>query len=64
LSRGDVAVAPVAALTLDIEAAAVPLAFGAPLAPALRDGPAFASDGGGQVDLLALPALEVSLAVQ
>jgi hypothetical protein len=64
LSRGNVAVAPVAALTLDIEAAAVPLAFGYPLAPALRDGPAFAPDDGGQVDLLALPALELSLAVQ
>jgi len=57
-------VAPVAALTLDIEAAEVPLAFGNPPAPALRDGPAFASDGGGQVDLLALPALGLSLAVR
>jgi hypothetical protein len=56
-------VAPVAALTLDIEAAEVPLAFGNPPAPALRDGPALASDGG-QVDLLALPALELPLAVQ
>jgi hypothetical protein len=64
LSRGDVAVAPVAVLALDSEAADVALAFGNPPAPAPRDGPALASDGGGQVDLLALPALELTLAVQ
>jgi len=59
-----VAVAPVAALTLDIEAAAVPPAFDAAAAEVVAPGsePVLAP-AGETVDLLALPSLDVLLAV-